>query len=168
MECHKCQYTAAVQAGVYAGRPFEETPCAACDQPDGRAQPNSIRFHPGVDVGVSEPEAGVEEVMPVSVLADTVRLFLALPPDAMEIVRLRYAGKRFCEIALALHRRRKTVEMILYRTLEKHPALAELMPRPAKTRARLVAKEIARVNSRRAKLKTLPKAAAGNSTSARL
>ena len=154
MECSRCAHAAAVAAGVFSDRPFSETPCGSCPGPVEGPVRETIRYFEGVEekCGAAAPQdAPRDDDLPVAVLADTLRLLLALPADALEVVRLRYAGLPFHAIALALHRRRKTVEMILYRTLEKHPVLVELMPRPAKMRARQKARERARATSRRAK-----------------
>jgi DNA-directed RNA polymerase specialized sigma24 family protein len=83
-----------------------------------------------------EPDAG--DVLPVSVMADAVRLLLSLPKDALEVIRLRFGGLPYAEIARLMGKSVDAVEKRHERVLEKNPVLGELFPRKVrKQHARL-------------------------------
>mgnify|MGYP001399043728 CR=1 FL=1 len=148
MECHKCKWAARVKAWEHDGTPFEETPCAACTLNEVSA--GTLAYDEG-RLGSEEAERGpspadeVEaaetpacgDVLPVSVMADAVRLLLSLPKDALEVVRLRYGGLPYAEIARLMGKSVDAVEKRHERVLEKNPVLGALFPvKVGKRRAR--------------------------------
>ena len=148
MECHKCQWAARIKEWEHDGTPFEETPCARCTLNEVSA--GTLAYDEGrrgseeADRGLTpadeaeaaeEPDAG--DVLPVSVMADAVRLLLSLPKDALEVIRLRFGGLPYAEIARLMGKSVDAVEKRHERVLEKNPVLGELFPRKVrKQRAR--------------------------------
>lgn len=79
-----------------------------------------------------------DDLLPISVLADAVRLLMSLPKDALEVVRLRYGGMPYAKIAELMGKSVDAVEKRHERVLEKNPVLGELFPRKVrKQHARL-------------------------------
>lgn len=148
MECHKCQWAVRIKEWEHDGTPFAETPCARCTLNEVSA--GTLAYDEGrrgseeADCGLTpadeaeaaeEPDAG--DVLPVSVMADAVRLLLSLPKDALEVIRLRYGGLPYAEIARLMGKSVDAVEKRHERVLEKNPVLGELFPRKVrKQRAR--------------------------------
>jgi len=140
MECHKCEWAAKIKQWEYEGVRFEDTPCAACTLSEVSA--GTLAYDEG-RLGSEEAERGpspadeVEaaetpacgDVLPVSVMADAVRLLLSLPKDALEVVRLRYGGLPYAEIARLMGKSVDAVEKRHERVLEKNPVLGALFPR---------------------------------------
>jgi DNA-directed RNA polymerase specialized sigma24 family protein len=81
-----------------------------------------------------EYSSGVD-LMPVSVLADAVHLLLDLPKDALDVVRLRYGGMPYKEIAENLGMGIDAVEKRHCRTMVKNPVLGSLFPRKVRKQA---------------------------------
>jgi len=151
MECHKCEWAAKIKQWEHEGVRFEDTPCAACKLDESQMRGCSLlyegdgearkafeeayclpRFHGGED------EDGLVLEMPVSVLVDALHLLLSLPKDALEVVRLRYGGMPYAQIAALLGKSVDAVEKRHERVLEKNPVLGELFPRKVrKQHARL-------------------------------
>lgn len=78
-----------------------------------------------------------DDLLPLSVLADAVRLLMSLPKDALEVVRLRYGGMPYAKIARLMGKSVDAVEKRHERVLEQNPVLGELFPRKVrKQRAR--------------------------------
>ena len=144
MECHKCQWAAEIRRGGHAGVRFEDTPCARCSLDQYSGQTRDFEERRGQGPAVPAPGSGPmaaggesDDVMPVSVLADAVRLLMSLPRDALEVLRLRYGGLPYREIAEILGRNIDAVEKRHLRVIAKHPALGELFPKKVrKQRAR--------------------------------
>ena len=144
MECHKCEWSAMIKQWEHEGVKFEDTPCAKCSLeerscgtlPYNDARGDETARRHCVAAGGPDPEAGME-LMPVKVLAEAVRLLMSLPRDALEVVRLRYGGMPYAEIAELMGKSVDAVEKRHLRVLEKNPALGELFPRKVrKQRAR--------------------------------
>ena len=74
-------------------------------------------------------------MLPTSVLADALRLFLSLLRDALDVLHLRYGGMPYHEIAVKLGVGTAAVEMRHKRVLENIPELKELFPAKARKRA---------------------------------
>jgi DNA-directed RNA polymerase specialized sigma24 family protein len=75
-----------------------------------------------------KPEVA-EPLMPASVLADALRLFLSLPRDALDVLHMRYGGLPYREIAEKLGvGTAAAVEVRHKRALAKIPALRALFP----------------------------------------
>lgn len=142
MECHKCGWEESVRSGKFEGVPWEETPCAKCRMEDGPAEKRMVPYDD--EKGSARPSEEIPaegvEWMPVGVLADALRFLFALPRDALEVLRLRYGGMPYAEIAERLGASVKSVECRMARTLEAQPVLVELFPRKAKALARRRAK----------------------------
>lgn len=155
MECHKCKWAANIKVWEHGGVPFEQTPCAKCsldersgwtmafeerrdksreqvgDDGDGRADDESA-------VSVHEESAAdgvtsdAEDLLPVSVLADALRLLLSLPKDALEIVQYRHAGLPYALIAEMLGVTEAAVCLRHARLMRRYEVLRELFPDKAK------------------------------------
>ena len=136
MTCTKCEWSERVRAGAFKGRPWEETPCARCrlrEDSTGTLEYDEERLpiEEGYQGGTLN---GEDPLLPASVLADALRLFLALPRDALDVLHLRYGGMPYREIAAKLGVGAAAVEVRHKRMIENIPALRELFP--AKTRKR--------------------------------
>lgn len=161
MECHRCRWSAMIKKWEHDGTPFEQTPCSTCTLSESSAGTVAFdEWHWGGASGAADPGERVDELeaevgdqmsevggrraedgadlLPVSVLADAVRLLMSLPKDALEVVRLRYGGMPYAKIAELMGKSVDAVEKRHLREIEKHPALGELFPRKVrKQRARL-------------------------------
>jgi hypothetical protein len=123
------------------GVKFEDTPCSKCSLEERSCGTLPYDDARGAEAAVcrcaahggSDPEAGIE-LMPVKVLADAVRLLLSLPKDALEVIRLRYGGMPYAEIAELMGKGVDAVEKRHLRVLEKNPALGALFPRKVRKR----------------------------------
>ena len=140
MECHKCEWALRVSADQRASMPFEDTPCAACKLDESQMRGCSLLYQDDDEARQAYAEAycmphfggeekdGLVSEMPVSVLADAVRLLMSLPRDALEVLRLRYGGLPYTQIADILGKSVDAVEKRHERVLMKHPVLGELFP----------------------------------------
>jgi hypothetical protein len=140
MECHKCEWALRVPADKRAAMRFEETPCAACKLDESQIRGCSLLYQDDDEARKAYAEAyctphlhgGDEDdlasEMPVSVLADAVRLLMTLPRDALEVLRLRYGGLPYARIAEILEKNVDAVEKQHVRVLMKHPVLWTLFP----------------------------------------
>ena len=158
--CHMCRWAAMIKQWEHDGTPFEQTPCSTCtlsenstgtvDFDEGHWGGASSVTDPGELLDEREAEAGDRrsavggqraedgaDMLPVSVLADAVRLLMSLPKDALEVIRLRYGGMPYAKIAELMGKSVDAVEKRHLREIERHPALGELFPRKVrKQRAR--------------------------------
>ena len=143
MECHKCEHRVAVETGKFRGMVFEETPCARCDGMSSAPYPLQFRDlattedRAAIDAGVPElafPEEVPEPVLPVSVLVSAMALFLALPPQLLAVLRLRYQGMTFVRIAKETGLSVDAVEKRYRRALRRWPALVTLFRQSAAQR----------------------------------
>ena len=137
MECHNCCWAAQIKKWEHEGVRFEDTPCSKCTleensnytRPFDAEAADALAARSGNAVsGAADDDGGVGE-MPVSVLADAVRLLLSLPKDALEVVRLRYGGMPYAKIAEILGKSVDAVEKRHERVLAKNPVLGALFPR---------------------------------------
>ena len=141
MECHKCEWALRVPADKRASMRFEDTPCAACKLDESQMRGCSLLYQDDDEARKAFEEAyctphfhggceedGLVSEMPVSVLADAVRLLMSLPRDALEVLRLRYGGLPYARIAEILDKSVDAVEKQHVRVLMKHPVLGELFP----------------------------------------
>jgi DNA-directed RNA polymerase specialized sigma24 family protein len=130
-----------IKVWEHDGTQVEETPCAACAlTEDSRftreyvPEASEVRSE---RVGGVDADEAVAAVLPVSVMAEAVRLLLSLPKDALEVVRLRYCWMPYAEIARLMGKSVDAVEKRHERVLEKNPVLWALFPRKVlKRRAR--------------------------------
>ena len=155
MECHKCKWAANIKVWEHEGVTFEQTPCAKCslDERSGWTMAFEERRDksrgPGADDGdgladdepaVSGHEESVasgvaddaEDLLPVSVLADALRLLLSLPKDALEIIQYRHAGLPYMLIAEMLGVTEAAVCLRHARLMRRYEVLRELFPDKAK------------------------------------
>lgn len=141
MECHKCKWAAKIKQWEHEGVRFEDTPCAACRLDERQMRGCSLLYQDDEEARKAfeeacclphfhgcEDEDGLVSEMPVSVLADAVRLLMSLPKDALEVVRLRYGGMPYVEIARLMGKGVDAVEKRHVRVIMKHPVLGELFP----------------------------------------
>ena len=164
MECHKCRWASKIEVWEREGVTFDKTPCKRCSLQDSSLRTISYcedRIEDAVD-DKDEDEAPTEKgpyvqrddllemptyggesedgdvMLPVSVMADAVRLLMSLPKDALEVIRLRYGGMPYAKIAELMGKSVDAVEKRHLREIKRHPALGELFPRKVrKQRARL-------------------------------
>ena len=157
MICSRCPWAEMIQVWEHDGTPFEQTPCSKCtlsenstgtvDFDDGHWGGASSVTDPGELLDEREAEAGDRrssvggpraedgaDMLPVSVLADAVRLLMSLPKDALEVIRLRYGGMPYAKIAELMGKGVDAVEKRHLRVLEKNPALGALFPRKVRKR----------------------------------
>ena len=143
MECHKCEHRTALEIGKFRGMAFEETPCARCDGMSAAPFPLQFRDlsatedRASLDVSVPElafPGEVPEPVLPVSVLVSAMALFLALPPQLLAVLRLRYQGWTFVRIAKETGLSVDAVEKRYRRALRRWPALVTLFRQSAAQR----------------------------------
>jgi hypothetical protein len=124
--CHRCEHQNEIQAGLYRGSPWENTPCARCDFKD-RSSVYTICYDEsrGADSGlpdgdvtngglaergdaesvglgsVSTETVGeeAEACLPISVLVEFVSGLMSLTPKERDVVCLRYQGHLYRTIA---------------------------------------------------------------------
>lgn len=141
MECHKCEWALRVPAEQREAMRFEDTPCAACNLDESQMRGCSLLYEGDEEARKAfeeayclphyhdgDEDAGLVSEMPVSVLADAVRLLMSLPRDALEVMRLRYGGLPYTQIAALLGKSVDAVEKRHVRLLMKYPVLGELFP----------------------------------------
>lgn len=148
MVCSQCEWYEKVKLGEFKDVPWDDVPCSRCelkefsnhtieykenigaDDDDGDDAKVPGRINPG---GPRRPDVQEAEVkLPVSLLADTLRLFLALPRDALDVLHMRYGGLPYKDIGEKLGVTSAAVEVRHKRLLAEIPALKELYPRKAK------------------------------------
>jgi len=140
--CHKCEHAAAIAAGKYEGKAWEELPCSACDVMSGcgfavefdetRASETSAFPGPTADMSSRCPagdEREPEDRLPVSVMREIVIGLLKLKPELRDVVAWRFAGIRYSDIALAQGVTEACAEKRHRRAMELWPALRALFPR---------------------------------------
>lgn len=131
--CGRCKWAIKVSEGSLINTPWEQTPCARCRLVESSA--GVIEYDDDREVKeegykFGEPEVA-DPLMPASVLADALRLFLALPRDALDVLHMRYGGLPYREIAEKLGVGTAAVEVRHKRALAKIPALRALFPEKA-------------------------------------
>jgi len=137
MYCHRCAAKQAIDAGVYAGVPFEELPCSKCHlehSAEGTMSFDAGREDKKAREGLGIPEAPPAAMMPVTVLEEAVKLFLGLSTEEFALVRDRYAGKQYAQIAAERRVTPQAVEIRLRRVLQRIPLIQYLFPTKTKKR----------------------------------
>jgi len=142
MQCHKCEWAAKIKQWEHEGVKFEDTPCATCSLEEDSRYTKPVEEERMTEEMMAEdgdqrsegeePEAGEcggAEMLPVSVMADAVRLLLSLPKDALEVIRLRYGGMPYAEIGRLIGLGQDAAEKRFHRALDRHPVLVALFPR---------------------------------------
>lgn len=138
MECHKCGFAERIKTAEFENVPWSETPCSRCELTESSKA--TIEYDDDRSTTWDQRQEDQElgsgvDLMPVSVLADAVSLMLALPKDALEVLRLRYGGMPYREIADTMGLKVDAVEKRLGRTLTKNPVLGTLFPRKVRKQA---------------------------------
>jgi DNA-directed RNA polymerase specialized sigma24 family protein len=136
MVCTKCEWDEKVRAGEFKNAAWGDTPCARCqlrEDSTGTVAYEDDRPPQEEGCGGGAPD-GEDPLLPTSVLADALRLFLALPRDALDVLHLRYGGMPYREIAAKLGVGTAAVEVRHKRMIENIPALRELFPGKARKR----------------------------------
>jgi len=128
--CSKCKWAIKIANGELKDTPWQEIPCARCAlKEDSTGTMEFDEGRPPVEEGYKfgNPE-GADPLMPASVLADALRLFLALPRDALDVLHLRYGGMPYREIAARLGVGAAAVEVRHKRMIQAIPELKALFP----------------------------------------
>lgn len=149
MQCHKCQWAAEIKRWEHEGVKFEDTPCATCSLEEDSRYTKPVEEERMTEEMMAEggkqrsegdspgPEAcDGAEMLPVSVMADAVRLLLSLPRDALEVIRLRYGGMPYAEIGRLIGLGQDAAEKRFHRALDKNPVLESLFPRKVRWQRR--------------------------------
>ncbi len=127
--CHNCEHAAAIAEGKYAGRAWEDVPCAGCDAI--RETGRSLEFEEwrktaaAVDMGDGMAD---EELLPVSVMQEVMVGFLSLSPELRDVVAWRYAGMKYDDIAKVQGVTMACAEKRHRRAMELWPTLRALFP----------------------------------------
>jgi len=132
--CHTCDFAKKIHGGDYADVPWESTPCASCKmKEDSRNTREYSDSHPGAATAAVAPPSPEDDIsLPVGVLADSLRLFLNLPGDALDVLRLRYSGQSYKEIASRLGVTTAAAEIRHKRLMSEIPSLRALYPAKAR------------------------------------
>jgi len=128
--CSKCKWAIKIANGELKDTPWDKTPCARCRMDESSA--GVIEYDDDREIKeegykYGEPEVS-DPLMPTSVLADALRLFLAMPRDALDVLHLRYGGLPYQEIAKKLGVTAAAVEVRQKRIIQSIPALRALFP----------------------------------------
>ena len=130
---HSCEHATAIAAGKFAGKGWEETPCAGCDVMTGVGfaiefdEQRGTKGEPPMNTDTHG--SGEEERLPVSVMQEIVVGLLKLTPELRDVVAWRYAGIKYGDIALVQGVTQACVEKRHRRAMELWPALRALFPR---------------------------------------
>ncbi len=137
MYCHRCATKQAIDAGVYAGLAFEELPCAKCvleESSQGTMAFDEDREDKMNCEGLGTPEVPPVEELPIGILGDALKLFLGMSDDELAVVRARYAGQNYAQIAAERQITGQAIEIRLTRIIERNPLLAYLFPKKSRKR----------------------------------
>ena len=147
MECHRCEYHEAVEAGKYVGVPFELTPCSKCDlqelsirtiefnverpvdvQKSDGAENTQWQAGAGVhwDVPFPEEEEAAEATIPLNLIEEFITRLLGLPECVRDVVCLRFIGLTYPEIARKQEITTAGAESRHKRAMRLFPELREL------------------------------------------
>ncbi len=141
MDCSRCEFAVRIKEASRAGirYRYEDSPCSACGLEEGPSRAIEFDETRGVpqtrgqklEVG-GQPE---EQELPVSVLAEAVRLLLELPQRTFRILQRRFRGDSYRLIGEELNVTPQAAEIQLRRALEAHPHLKHLLPEKARRQA---------------------------------
>ena len=146
MECHRCKDREDMEAGKYAGIPFDQTPCAKCQLHEVSLRtmpvnPERPVFVPGgmapgqtdeglhVDNPFPEEAEASEAKLPVNVMEELITRLLALPHDIRDIVCWRFMGLSYPEIGRRQGITTAGAEARHRRAMRMFPELRELFIR---------------------------------------
>ena len=132
MECHRCRYREAIEAGKYSRTPFENTPCGKCELVENSE--HTMEFDPErgdhrqlARQGAVETDPDV--TVPISVLLEAVTALLEMPPEVRDAMCWRLSGMKYREIAVVQNVTEAAVEMMHRRALRRWPILQSLFAR---------------------------------------
>ena len=136
MNCHRCGHCAAVEAGRYAGVPYEDTPCGQCklvessegtrEYKDQLSSKEESKAPPPYN---QDKEPDNDRMVPVPVVLSLVSGLLALPPETLTVLALRWQGWKYREIAKMQGISTAGVELCHKRAMKRWPMLGHLFPR---------------------------------------
>ncbi len=135
--CHRCPHSK--HMALYSSIDWSLTPCSRCPQlNEDAASFRTLAF----DERRGTPESGGqrtevggqadEPVLPVSVLAEAVRMLFELPQRTFRILQRRLHGDSYRVIGEELQVTPQAAEVQLRRALEAHPHLKHLLPEKAR------------------------------------
>ena len=159
MECHLCEHQGAVNAGVYRGVAFGQTPCARCKLEEKPAFDLLFRDEVGTDSGreaadgsrparltldecstrdvpFPEEECDDDPMVPLSVMSEVVSRLLAMPPLTRDVICWRFAGMPYRRIARMLGVSMAAAENRHWRAMEQWPVLRVLFAQKATKQVR--------------------------------
>jgi hypothetical protein len=137
MYCHRCAVKQGIDAGAYAGVAFEELPCAKCvleESSQGTMAFDEDREDKMNCEGLGTPEVPPVEELPIGILGDALKLFLGMSNDELALVRGKFAGKFYAEIAAERQITAQAVEGRLRRIIDRNPLLAFVFPKKVRKR----------------------------------
>lgn len=133
--CYTCPHAPLIKAHEMDGIPWEQTACSRCNlEEDSYGTREYIEERggpagrPGDGVTPRDVLSEDETSMPLSVLADSLRLFLSLPRDALDVVVMRYQGLPYKEIGRQLGVTASAAEVRHRRVMDQLPVLKSLYP----------------------------------------
>lgn len=141
--CHSCPHAPLIKSHEMDGIPWEQTPCSRCKLVEDSFGTREYIEERGGPVG--RPGDGVtprdvlsegETSMPLRVLADSLRLFLSLPRDALDVIVMRYQGLPYKEIGRQLGVTASAAEVRHRRVMDRLPVLKSLYPQKVKRQRR--------------------------------
>ena len=144
MDCSRCEFAVRIKEASRAGirYRYEDCPCSACGLKEGPSRAIEFDETRGMpQISGQKPEVGgqaEEPALPVSVLAEAVRMLLELPQRTFRILQRRFLGDSYKLIAEEQNISPQAVEVQLRRALKAQPHLKHLLPKKeARRRKRL-------------------------------
>lgn len=134
--CHTCAYKAAVDAGMYKDRKWEDTPCASCEIATGGFAVEYNEEQLDEDTYMMKSEEGLKAHLPVEVMGQFVTGLLSLRPELRDVVSMRFSGLKYEEIAEKQGVTMACVEKRHRRAMELWPALRGMFPEKVAKRKR--------------------------------
>lgn len=138
MECHRCAHAAAVAAGKYRRRAYEESPCAKCELVERSDhtlayddERPGVAGAEGLQGPTDAPEPEEDGLVPISVMSAAVAVLLRLPAPVRDVVCWRFQGVGYREIALRQSVTIGAVENRHRRAMQKWPELRALFAEKA-------------------------------------
>ncbi len=129
MECHKCEHHADVQAGKFAGVPWDQSPCAGCtfEETDSTY---TIAYDPEREDEGARPVIGhhQEAFVPLSAVVAVLAMLWDMPEKVQRIIRGRMAKKTYGEIGREMGITGARVEWLHQQAMTRWPALRAMFP----------------------------------------
>jgi hypothetical protein len=143
MECHRCNHHADVEAGRYAGVPYEDTPCGRCELKESSVGTREYKDQIAINATNSKTPSPDEDknplnehLVPESVVLSLVSGLLSLPPETLTVLALRWQGWKYREIAKIQGITMAAVELRHARAMKRWPMLGHLFPRKLSKQSR--------------------------------